>query len=58
MLVCAQCGIESEGRAIGWRAFLNGEPEIDEYDFVTVFCPVCAAREFGLPKQSTLSGGD
>ena len=52
MLVCAECGIQSEGRASGWRALLNGEPEIDEHEFVTVFCPICSEREFGPPRRA------
>jgi hypothetical protein len=47
MLVCVECGVESDERAASWRAVLNGEPEFDEHDFVTVFCPACAEREFG-----------
>lgn len=51
MLQCKECGRLSHGKAPGWRALLNGEPDVDEFDFVTIFCPVCAEREFGTPRQ-------
>lgn len=44
-LTCAVCGVESEGRARGWRALLGRED--DDTVTVQVFCPACAAREFG-----------
>jgi hypothetical protein len=41
-LVCAECEIDSEGRAPGWRAF----PGVNDYDTVdvVVLCPECARR--------------
>ena len=41
----------SRGKARGWRALLNGEPDVDEFDLVPVFCPDCAEREFGPPRR-------
>jgi hypothetical protein len=40
-LVCAECGAESPPEARGWRAYLTDD------DVAEVFCPDCAAREFG-----------
>jgi hypothetical protein len=36
MLQCEECGRLSRGNALGWRALLNGEPGVDEFDFVTI----------------------
>lgn len=46
MLVCTECGAESEGSARdGWRAFLtDGEKEPET---VALYCPDCAEVEFG-----------
>lgn len=43
VLVCAECGAESDERAEGWRAFLT----CDEPAEAAVFCPECAAAEYG-----------
>jgi len=40
-LVCDECGGAYRGER-GWRAYLTREPRE-----VAVFCPACAAREFG-----------
>jgi hypothetical protein len=40
-LVCDECGSAYRGEP-GWRAYRTREP----YG-VAVFCPACAAREFG-----------
>jgi len=40
-LICAECGAESPPDAAGWRAYLTDDGE------AAVFCPECAAREFG-----------
>ena len=45
MLECAECKIESTGKARGWRALLGLED--DDTETVVVLCPECAAREFG-----------
>ena len=47
-LLCDECGGPYRGER-GWRAYLTREPRE-----VAVFCPVCAAREFG----QTASLGD
>jgi hypothetical protein len=47
MLTCEECGCRSrEGK--GWLAFLAPEP--DGPTEVAIFCPPCAAREYGLPE--------
>jgi hypothetical protein len=40
-LECLECGTRSTAEARGWRAYLYEERE------VFVYCPDCAAREFG-----------
>ena len=39
-LVCAGCGLESEGTARGWQAFHGAED--DDSTSVVVLCPGCA----------------
>jgi ribosomal protein L44E len=41
LLRCDECGSPDRGER-GWRAYLTREPRE-----VAVFCPACAAREFG-----------
>lgn len=43
-LVCLECDAESEGAAIGWKAYL-AEVE-DEEGEVGIFCPECSYAEF------------
>jgi hypothetical protein len=49
-LLCLECGRESDGLGLGWRAYLAGgaaaESE-DADDRLVVVCPDCARREFG-----------
>lgn len=44
ILVCAECGRSSNQEARDWRAYLTAEEDGEE---AVVFCPSCAAREFG-----------
>lgn len=46
---CAECGIETEDKARGWRALVGEED--DGGVMVAVFCPACAERE--LEAEST-----
>jgi hypothetical protein len=39
--VCAECGATSPPNAEGWRVYLTDDGE------AVMFCPDCAAREFG-----------
>lgn len=41
VLVCAECGKESEAGARGWRALLTVDDELATY------CPDCAREECG-----------
>ena len=41
ILVCVECGEESEEDARGWRAFLTVDDELGTY------CPDCTREEFG-----------
>ena len=54
-LVCIECGRSADVYAHGWRAFVV--PEVDDFEEMeqaeqadaelAVYCPECAAREFG-----------
>ena len=44
VLVCVECGKQSEGSARGWRALLTIDDE------AAVYCPECAEAEFGLSR--------
>jgi hypothetical protein len=44
---CIECGVTSDD-GLGWRALLTaGDEEAEDNDEVAVYCPECAAREFG-----------
>jgi hypothetical protein len=45
-LVCEECGARSGARADGWRGYLV-DLDDDGEDEVVLYCPRCAAREFG-----------
>ena len=50
LLVCAECATEAPPGAFGWLACLGvGDEDAEEIEEVVVFCPECAAREFGGP---------
>jgi hypothetical protein len=48
VLICAECGQESNDSARGWRAsFLSSDDELPlRDDKLETWCPACAAREF------------
>ena len=48
-VVCTECGRRADDGAKGWRA-LRGRGEPGDQPEVFVFCPECAAREFGRPR--------
>jgi hypothetical protein len=51
-LVCVECGRRAaDGDARSWQAHLVDADDDDERDEVVVFCPACAAREFGDLRQ-------
>ena len=41
LLICAECGCESDPLAAGWRGYYDAEDEL------VLFCRECAEREFG-----------
>jgi hypothetical protein len=43
--------MESTGKALDWRALLNGEQGEGEDEYVVIFCPTCAEREFGSSRR-------
>jgi len=48
VLYCVECGCCSGELGKGWSAFLCTDPDGIEPDRVVVYCPVCAASEFGF----------
>ena len=57
MLRCEECERAEDSKAVGWRGLLNGEPGVDEFDYVSIFCPECAERECGprRPRDSQVA---
>ena len=45
-LKCLECGAESDESARGWRAYVGGDVDGEPIAF-GIYCPACAAREFG-----------
>jgi hypothetical protein len=55
-LACIECGRRSDPDARGWEAHLIMD-EGDDSDEVIFFCPRCAAREFGDPRDRRRNQG-
>ena len=57
MLTCIECGATAEEHTPNWRAYV-AEPEDDDGEFVVIYCPTCAEREFGpfQPDKRSLGG--
>ena len=47
VLMCVECGATATDKMIGWKAHLAYDPREDEESYLVIFCPWCAAREFG-----------
>ena len=47
MLYCVECGCCSGELGKGWVAFRCDDPEDDEGPEIAIWCPICAAEEFG-----------
>jgi hypothetical protein len=41
------CLKEAGEIALGWQAYLVGDPDTEDDEEVLVYCPDCARREFG-----------
>jgi hypothetical protein len=49
-LISVECGATAQPDAHGWRALLTvGDEDAEDVEEVAVYCPTCAAREFGDP---------
>ena len=46
-LCCVECGSLSSLDASGWRAYRTDEPFTEDLPTIALYCPSCAAREFG-----------
>jgi hypothetical protein len=44
-LTCVECGATSRD-GLGWKAYVGRDPEEDEAEFLLIYCPSCARREF------------
>jgi hypothetical protein len=47
VLRCEECLATADETARAWEAHLAYDPREDERPFVVIYCPMCAAREFG-----------
>jgi hypothetical protein len=47
VLYCVECGCCSGELGKGWSAFICEDPDGDDPPSITVYCPPCAASEFG-----------
>jgi hypothetical protein len=47
MLESEECGCVSGELGRGWAAFVADDPDDPEPPPIIVYCPVCAAAEFG-----------
>jgi hypothetical protein len=47
MLYCMKCGCCSGELGKGWAAFRCDDPDENDPPALAVYCPVCAAAEFG-----------
>jgi hypothetical protein len=47
VLYCGECGCCAGALPRGWAAFLSEDPDGIDEPGIAVYCPVCAAREFG-----------
>ena len=47
MLTCVQCGCCSGELGKAWSAWLCEDPDGIDAPLIAVYCPPCAAREFG-----------
>jgi hypothetical protein len=46
-LQCVECRKDAGEIALGWQAYLVGDPDTEDDEEVVVYCPDCVRREFG-----------
>lgn len=51
MLVCIECGAETDRFEPGWRTLLRFDSEQDSFDSAVSYCPECSVREFEFPSR-------
>lgn len=49
LLTCLECGARSDQEARGWRALIPYYSDEEQAPNLSLYCPSCAEREFGLP---------
>jgi hypothetical protein len=47
MLICVECAARVDEHAPDWRAYVAEADENADGEFVLIYCPDCAHREFG-----------
>lgn len=53
LLRCAECGCWSDEDARGWAGVLGGgDEDDDDPELVYLYCPACAATEFGYRPEA------
>jgi hypothetical protein len=48
---CVECPRVSSASARGWKAYRVDDPEEDTPPQLGFYCPNCARREFGEPRE-------
>lgn len=51
VLRCVECGRIADPEAGGWRAYRDDVPDEGDAPSAAMYCPECAAREFGPDDQ-------
>ena len=57
MLKCIECGATADEYTPDWRAYIAKPDKDDDGEFVVVYCPACAKREFGSLDHEKRSQG-
>lgn len=47
MLKCVECSATVDEHSADWRGYVAEPDEKDDGEFVLIYCPDCAEREFG-----------
>jgi hypothetical protein len=52
LLRCVECGCASDELGRGWVAFTGEDPDGIDPPAIVVYCPACAAEEFGYRPEA------
>jgi hypothetical protein len=51
VLVCIDCGAETDRFEPGWRTLLRFDTEQESFESAVSYCPECSVREFEFPSR-------